>query len=69
MIHILVVDDDPELNRAVCTYLNDSGFTAKGCLGANDAYQEMYNKRYDLIVSDIMMQASTALSLPARCGE
>ena len=45
MIHILVVDDDPELNRAVCTYLNDSGFTAKGCLGANDAYQEMYNKR------------------------
>lgn len=55
MIHILVVDDDPELNRAVCTYLNDSGFVAKGCLRANDAYQAMYNKRYDLIVSDIMM--------------
>ena len=55
MIHILVVDDDPELNRAVCTYLNDSGFVAKGCLRANEAYQAMYNKRYDLIVSDIMM--------------
>lgn len=55
MIHILVVDDDPELNRAVCTYLNDSGFTATGCLGGNDACQEMYNKHYDLIVSDIMM--------------
>ena len=55
MIHILVVDYDPELNRAVCTYLNDSGFVAKGCLRANDAYQAMYNKRYDLIVSDIMM--------------
>ena len=55
MIHILVVDDDPELNRAVCTYLNDSGFTATGCLGGNDACQEMYNKHYDLIISDIMM--------------
>ena len=55
MIRILVVDDDADLNRAVCTYLNDSGFEAKGCLGANDAYQEMYNKHYDLIVSDIMM--------------
>ena len=55
MIHILVVDDDPELNRAVCTYLNDSGFTATGCLGGSDAYQEMYNKHYDLIISDIMM--------------
>ena len=55
MIRILVVDDDADLNRAVCTYLNDSGFEARGCLGANDAYQEMYNKHYDLIVSDIMM--------------
>ena len=55
MIHILVVDDDPELNRAVCTYLNDSGFTATGCLGGSDACQEMYNKHYDLIISDIMM--------------
>ena len=55
MIRILVVDDDADLNRAVCTYLNDSGFEVRGCLGANDAYQEMYNKHYDLIVSDIMM--------------
>ena len=55
MIRILVVDDDADLKRAVSTYLNDSGFEARGCLGANDAYQEMYNKHYDLIVSDIMM--------------
>lgn len=55
MIKILVVDDDPRLNQAVCTYLNDSGFQAKGCLSANGAYEEMYNNLYDLIVSDIMM--------------
>ena len=55
MIKILVVDDDPRLNQAVCTYLNDSGFAAKGCLSANGAYEEMYNNLYDLIVSDIMM--------------
>lgn len=55
MIHILVVDDDPKLNRIVCTYLNDSGFAAKGCMSANDAYDEMYNQLYDLIISDIMM--------------
>ena len=55
MIHILVVDDDPKLNQAVCTYLNDSGFCARGCLSAGEAYREMYNQLYDLIVSDIMM--------------
>ncbi len=55
MIHILVVEDDERLNRIVCRYLNDSGFQAKGCLDAKDAYNEMYNQLYDLIISDIMM--------------
>ena len=55
MIHILVVEDDEKLNQIVCTYLNDSGFQAKGCLGAQEAYDEMYNQLYDLIISDIMM--------------
>ena len=55
MIQILVVEDDERLNRIVCTYLKDSGFEAKGCLGAEEAYEEMYSQLYDLIVSDIMM--------------
>lgn len=55
MIPILVVEDDAKLNQVVCTYLNDCGFRAKGCLNANDAYDEMYRNLYELIVSDIMM--------------
>ena len=55
VIHILVVEDDVKLNQIVCTYLNDSGFQARGCLSANEAYEEMYNNLYDLIISDIMM--------------
>lgn len=55
MIHILVVEDDPKLNQVVCAYLNDSGFQAKGCPGAKEAYDELYNNLYELIISDIMM--------------
>lgn len=55
MINILVVEDDAKLNKIVCTYLNDSGFSAKGCLSAKEAYDEMYNHLYELIISDIMM--------------
>lgn len=55
MIHILVLEDDAKLNQAVCTYLNDCGFEAKGCVDADDAYDAMYNTLYDLIISDIMM--------------
>lgn len=55
MINILVVEDDIKLNQVVCTYLNDSGFNTKGCFNANDAYEEMHNNLYELIISDIMM--------------
>ena len=55
MIHILVVDDDEKLNRALCTYLRANGYEANGVLSASDAYDEMYSRLYDFIISDIMM--------------
>lgn len=55
MIHILVVDDDEKLNRALCTYLRANGYEAKGVLSASDAYDAMYSQLYDFIISDIMM--------------
>lgn len=55
MFKILVVEDDKDLNRSVCAFLNQSGYEASGCLNANDAYDTMYNSTFDLIVSDIMM--------------
>ena len=55
MFKILVVEDDKELNRTVCSFLNHSGYEATGCLNADDAFDEMYSNIFDLIVSDIMM--------------
>ena len=55
MFRILVVEDDKELNRTVCAFLNSSGYEARGCLSANDAYDALYDQGFDLIVSDIMM--------------
>ena len=55
MFKILVVEDDRDLNRSVCSFLNHSGYEATGCLGADEAYDAMYNTMFDLIVSDIMM--------------
>ncbi len=55
MFKILVVEDDRAMNRSVCTFLNHSGYEAIGCLGAEDAYDEMYKTTFDLIISDIMM--------------
>ena len=55
MFQILVVEDDRDLNRTVCAFLNNSGYRATGCPGAADAYDAMYERVFDLIISDIMM--------------
>ena len=56
MFQILVVEDDRELNKTVCSYLNQNGYQATGCLDANAAYDAMYGgSLFDLIISDIMM--------------
>ncbi len=55
MFQILVVEDDRDLNRTVCEFLNRSGYAATGCLGAAQAYDAMYDRVFDLIVSDVMM--------------
>lgn len=55
MFKILVLEDDKELNKTVCSFLNHSGYEATGCLNANEAYDALYDSVYDLIVSDIMM--------------
>ena len=39
----------------MCSFLNNSGYKAVGCLSAEDAYDVMYETVFDLIVSDIMM--------------
>ena len=55
MFQILVVEDNPSQNQTVCQYLNRNGFQATGVSSVLDAYDEMYEHKFDLIISDIMM--------------
>ena len=69
MFKILVVEDDKELNRTVCSFLNKSGYEATGCLNATDAYDALADKMYDLIVSDIMMPGIDGFEFAANVRE
>ena len=70
MFKILVVEDDRELNRTVCTYLSDNGYTATGCLNANEAYDAMYGGQvFDCSVSDIMMPGVDGFEFAANVRE
>ena len=67
MFKILVVEDDKELNKTVCSFLNHSGYEAVGCLNANEAYDALYDNIYDLIVSDIMMPGVDGFEFAKKC--
>lgn len=55
MFKILVLEDDKDLGRTVCSYLNRNGYYCTGCLNAEQAYAAMEENVYDIIISDIMM--------------
>lgn len=55
MFKILVVEDDKELNKTVCSFLSRSGYEAVGCNDAVTAYNALYDNMFDIIISDIMM--------------
>lgn len=55
MIHILVVEDDKELNQAVCKHLSAHGYHPMGCWNPSEVYDRLYTDTYDIIISDIMM--------------
>ena len=69
MFKILVVEDDKDLNKTVCSFLNHSGYEAIGCLNANDAYDALTDNIIDLIVSDIMMAGIDGFEFAASVRE
>lgn len=55
MFKILVVEDDNDLNKALCSYLGTNGYDTVGCLNVDTAYDAMCENIFDLVISDIMM--------------
>ena len=69
MFKILVVEDDKDLNKTVCSFLNHSGYEAIGCFNANDAYDVLADCVIDLVVSDIMMPGTDGFEFASSVRE
>jgi two-component system, OmpR family, response regulator len=52
---ILVVEDDDKLNKVVCKYLSDYGYSVISCLNGDTALEQLSEQMVDIIISDIMM--------------
>lgn len=58
-VHILVVEDDPDINRLLCTILEGAGYCARPAFSGSEAllWAEKYD--YDLIMLDLMLPGLT----------
>lgn len=55
MFHVLVVDDDKNINRYMCTLLKNAGYTPFSAEDGNAALDLIEHEHIDLAVVDIMM--------------
>lgn len=55
MVRILLAEDDKDLNEQVTAYLKLEGFEIDSVFNGLDALNKIYENKYDIILSDIMM--------------
>ena len=65
-IHILVVDDEPEIADLVGVYLRSEGFTVHTCGTAGEALDTLAHQSVDLAILDVMLPDKSGFDL---CGE
>ena len=53
MPSILIVDDDADLSAIVARYLESEGFAAERCASAEEAYDTLRARAFDLVLLDI----------------
>ena len=55
MAHILIVEDDKELNKIVSDYLSLNGYKTTSCFNGVEALTTLEKTNFDLVISDVMM--------------
>jgi PAS domain S-box-containing protein len=53
--HVLIIDDDRELNKALCHILDDNGFDVATVAGGREALESIGQKNPDVVVLDLKM--------------
>jgi len=61
--HILVVDDDPEVQKVVGKYLREDGYTIHQALNGEESISLLKEKDIDLILLDMVLPDSDGLTL------
>ena len=64
--HILVVEDDADINRLLTTLLTKEGYAVTAAYSGSEAAMRLETERYDLVLLDLMLPGLTGEELLAR---
>ena len=65
-MRILVVEDEPELNRLLTKRLKSAGYSVDSCVDGRDALDHLPGAEYDALVLDIMLPGISGLEVLRR---
>jgi class 3 adenylate cyclase len=63
---VLVVDDEPQVRELLCDWLTVHGYHAVGARSGEEALELIGRRRFDLIVTDVMMPGISGIELCRR---
>lgn len=66
---VLIVDDEPQLRRAITAFLTRRGFEVESVPSALDALAHLRNRHFELMLCDVRMPDSSGLELLPRALE
>ena len=64
--HILVVEDDPDINRLLCRILTDGGYDVRPAFSGSEAMLWAEKEGFDLVLLDIMLPQLSGMEVLRR---
>ncbi|MBG9940873.1 response regulator transcription factor [Brevibacillus formosus] len=68
-IHVLVVEDDSDINKLLCTVVTKSGYIAQAAYSGTEANLYLDRQEWDLVLLDLMLPGLTGEQLLEKINE
>src|SRR5215204_5422617 len=66
LVHVLVVEDEPKLSKALQEGLQDEGYQVSVAGTAEEGFYLLHSDRFDLVVLDVMLPGRSGLEILGR---
>lgn len=68
-IHVLVVEDDSDINKLLCAIVTKSGYVAQAAYSGTEALMHLDRQEWDLVLLDLMLPGLTGDELLKKIDE